>query len=214
MGATGVTFSGSDWLAMGSSTAPLGSMSESGTLLGNASLGLSIGGGLTSAIGSYYSVQAAQYRARAHASALLHQQQLSYINARQAERDAQGSILAGQRDAAMAGQRYGQIKAAIVARQSASGIQAGVGSAAEVAASVEIAKQTDMLTITRNSVRQANASRTGRVNALNRASAAGAQASTLGLMASSMNPGLAAGTSLIGGAGQVARQWYNYNQSR
>lgn len=184
------------------------------TLLGNVGIGLQVGGALSSALGAFYSVRANQYRARAQASALEHQQQLSWINARQAERDAQGSLLAGQREAARAGQRFGQIKASVEARQSARGIQAGVGSAGEISASIELAKQTDQLAITRNSVRQANAQRTGRVNALARASAAGVEAGNLRGMAGALNPGLSGATSLIGGAGAVASNWYALNKTK
>ncbi len=185
-----------------------------GTTLGGVSTGLAIGGALSSAIGAYYSVKAAQYQARSRASALEHQQQLSYINAREAERDAQDSLMSGQREAARAGLRYAQVKATMDVRRAAGGIQAGVGSAGEVAASVEYAKQSDQLAITRNSVREANAHRTGRVNSLNRASAAGVEAVNLRSTARGMNAGLSATTSLIGSAGAVASNWYSLNKTK
>lgn len=187
-------------------------MAES-TLLGDTGLGLQAAGAVSSAIGAFYSVQAAQYRAKSTALSLEFQQQMSFMNARAAERDAQRSLLAGQREAGRVGLQYKQLKGATVARQAAAGIQGGVGSAGEIAASIELAKETDQLTITRNAVRAANAHRTGRVNALNRGQLAGVSAANLKTTAGAMSPGLSGLTSLVGGAGQVASSWYKYNRT-
>ena len=184
------------------------------TLLGNASIGLSIAGAVTGALGAYYAVQASQYRAKSQALALDLQQDLSYIDARRAERAAQGSLLAGHREAARAGLRYGQVRAALKTRQASSGVQAGVGSAGEVVASVDYAKEADQLVITRNAVQQANAYRTGAVNAEAQARAAGVSGDNLLRTAGLASPGLAASASLLGGAGQVAKTWYSVNKSR
>jgi len=184
-----------------------------GTLLGGVGIGLQVAGAVGSALGTYYSIKAAQYRANSQALNLEFQQEISYIVARTAERDAQHTLLAGQRAAGRVGLQYRQLKEATITRQSAAGIQAGVGSAAEVATSIELAKETDQLAITRNSVRAANAHRTGRVNARNRAQFAGVSAENLRRDASALSPFGSAATTLVGGAGQVASTWYKYNRT-
>jgi hypothetical protein len=188
-------------------------MAES-TLLGNVGTGLQVAGAVSSAIGAFYSVKSAQYQAKSQALSLEFQQSLSYINARAAERDAQQSLLAGQYEAGRAGLQYRQAVEASRTRQAAGGIQGGVGSAGEVTASIELAKQMDQIAITRNSVRAANAARTGRVSELNRAQMAGVSAENLRTTAGALNPGLAGATSLIGGAGRVARSHYALNKTR
>ncbi len=183
------------------------------TLLGDTGLGLQAAGAVTSAIGAFYSVKAAQYQAKSAALSLEFQQQMAYINARAAERDAQRALLAGQREAGRVGLAYKQLKGSTVARQAAAGIQGGVGSAGEITASIDLAKETDQLTITRNSVREANAHRTGRVNALNRGSMAGVSAKNLRATSGAMSAGVSGLTTLVGGAGQVASSWYRYNRT-
>jgi hypothetical protein len=199
-----------------SSGTPSGGTASSGgdSGLGGAGIGLTLAGLVTQAIGAFYSVKASQYQAKSQALSLEFQQQLSFINARAAERDAQQSLLAGQREAGRVGLQFRQLAGAVRARQAAAGIQAGVGSAGEIATSIELAKQTDQLAITRNSVRQASAARTGRVNALTRAAMAGISAANLRTTAGSLDPGLSGLTTLVGGAGQVASYWDRYNRTR
>lgn len=187
---------------------------QQSSLLGNVGIGLQVGAALSSAIGAFYSVKAAQYQAESAASSLDFQRSLANINARNAERDAQHSLLAGQREAGRVGLRYRQIKASMKTVQAAAGIQAGVGSAGEVAASIELSSELDQLAITRNSVLQANASRTGRESILNRATMQGISARNMRASAGAMNPYVSGGISLIGGAGQVAGNWYQYNRTK
>ena len=182
-------------------------LDDSGTIL-------QVAGALSSAAGAYYQVQAAQYQAKSRALSLQFSQQLSHLNARNAERDAQQEILAGQREAGRTGLAYRQIKGEAQARQAAAGIQGGVGSAGEVAASIELANQQDQTAITRNSVRAANAARAGRVNAENQARMTGVSAENVRASGKSLNPALAGATSLIGSAAQVARSNYAYQRSK
>ena len=182
--------------------------------LGGLGLGMQAGAAVGSAVSSYYSVKAMQYRARSQALALDFQRQMSHVVARQAEKNAQRSLMAGQQAAGRAGLKYGQIKGSMRVKQAASGVQAGVGSAGEIAASIEYAKEADQLVITRNAVQEANAHRTGKVNALNRGRMAGASAVGLRAGADALNPGLAGVSSLVGGGGRVASSWYQYKQSQ
>ena len=184
------------------------------TDLGGIGIGLQAAGAVNAALGAYFSVKASQYQAEAQASSLDFQQTLSERNARAAERDAQATILAGQREAGRIGMRYRQMRGELRARQAAAGIQRGVGSAAELAASLEYANQADQLAITRSSVRAANAYRTRGVNAATRGRMQGVSAANLRASADSMSPWLAGGSSLLASGGRVAHSWYQYDQTR
>jgi|TARA_Y100000310_G_scaffold74983_1_gene71220 hypothetical protein len=181
--------------------------------LGKASIALQVAGTVSSAIGAFYSVKSAQYQAKSKALSLEFEQSMSYIDARNAERDAQATLLSGQYEVGKVGLQYGQVKEATLARQAASGIQGGVGSAGEIATSIEFAKEADQLTITRNAVRAASAHRTRRVNVLARGRLAGVSAQNLRGTAGAMSPGLAGFSSLLGGAGGVARNWYDIERA-
>lgn len=180
---------------------------------GSFGVALQAGGAVAGAAGAYYSAQAAQYQAKSQAMALEHQQQMSFLTARRAEVDAQQALRAGQHERGQVGLRYAQAKADTAAKQSASGIQGGVGSSAEVLASIELAKQVDQITITKNSVRAASAHRTQRVNALSRGMLAGASAANVRASGDSISPGASAGISLLGRSGSVANNWYRYNRT-
>lgn len=188
---------------------PGNSLLGADTLAGIKDFGVIMGvtGILQSAIGSYYAVQAQRYQLRSQALDLEFQGSIADINARAAEQDAQATLRAGQQQKALSTLRYGQAKAASRTRQAAAGVQAGVGSAGEVQASIEVAKELDSLTIERNAVRAAGASRTRAVNFQNQALLSRVSAANVRRTAGTLNPALAATTSLIGGAGQVASQW-------
>lgn len=187
---------------------------QQSTMLGDAGFGLALGGAVADAVGSYYAVKAMQYQARMQASALHHQQQMSYIEARQAERDAQRATRAGQREGARLSLQYGQAKAATTARQAAAGIQGGVGSAAEIAASIEYAKQSDRLVIDRNAVLEANAHRTRRTNAVNSGLFAGTMAANVRRMSGAVSPELAGVSSLLGSGAGVVDAYGKWRGSR
>jgi len=181
---------------------------------GDAAIGLQVAGAVSGAVGAYYSIKANQYQAESQALALDYQKSISQINARRAEREAQSLLASGQREKGMIGLRYRQAKEAMRTRQAAGGIHGGVGSAAETLASVELAKEIDQLAVTRNAVRAANASRTGRVNELARARMAGVSASNLRSSASAMSPALGGLSSLLGSGGHVARSWYEMGRTK
>lgn len=176
------------------------------SLLGAASpIGLALGaaGAAMSAIGAYQAVQAQQFQLGSQASNLDFQGTMADFNARLAERDAHDAIEAGRHQKGLSTLRFGQIKSSSRTRLAASGVQAGVGSAAEVQTSIEAAKEIDSLTIERSAVRAAGSARLRAVDSRNRASFARVSAGNLRRQAGALSPGLAALTSLIGGAGQV-----------
>ena len=188
--------------------APGADVSGFASKLGDFSIGMGVAGALTSAIGAFYSVKSAQYQAKSQALSLEHGQSMAYLNARNAERDAQATLLSGQYEKGKAGLQYAQFKEATLTRQAAAGIQSGVGSAGEIGASIEFAKEADQLAITRNAVHDAKAHRIRREDLLTRGEFAGMSARNVRRSAGAMSPGIAGFSSLLGSAGGVARNWY------
>lgn len=173
---------------------------------------LAISGVVQSAIGSYYTARAQQYELKSQASSLEFQQSMAAQNRRAAENDAQAELQAGQHEAALTGLRYGQVKAGARATQGARGVEAGFGSAAEELASIELAKEVDMFTINANATRAANAHRMRAVGFENQGRMAGVSAANARSAAGRISPGVSAGTSLLGNAGGVAREWAWWNR--
>lgn len=179
---------------------------------GGFGLGLQIAGVLTSAIGGYYGVKAQQYNAKAAALAADFESDMAAFNARAGEQDAQAVLRAGRRSSGQSSLAYRQLKAGTRARRSARGVQSGVGNAAEVDASIEFAKESDRITINRNTIRAANARRLAAVGLEGRAGLARASAENLRSGARSLSPGIAAGSSLLAGSGYVAPSWERWSR--
>lgn len=161
-------------------------------------------GAAVSAIGAFYGTQAQRYTLRSNALSLQFQASTAGLNAQLAEQEANVILQAGKQEKAFATLRFGQLKATSRATQAAAGVQAGVGSAGEVQASIELAKDIDALTIERNAVRAAGQARLRAVDFRNQASLARVSAANARRFSSTLSPGLAALTSLIGGSSQVA----------
>lgn len=179
------------------------------TQAGEFGFAMSITGALTSAVGAYYSAQSQKYSLKSQALDLEYRSTMAAMNARVAEEDAQYELQAGNREIGRVGLAYKQIKSEEKVRQSAGNIQAGVGSAAEVQASINYAKETDQIAINSNAVRAANASRIRATSLMADSRMSGVGASIARRSARQISPELAAGTSLISGAGSVAREWSN-----
>lgn len=192
---------------------PRGSIAASGELtplldapptgkgLSGAGAVLLVAGAINEAIGAYYTTQANIGRSRQDRLNLEFQGSIADLNARIAEQDAQAALAAGQHEAMLASLRFAAVRGSQRARQGASGLQIGVGSAAEVDASIEAAREMDLLTIERNTLRAAGAARMRAVDQRNRAEMARVAAQNLGDLESTFNPGLSAFTSLLGSAG-------------
>lgn len=202
--------------------------------IGQAGPILQVAGMATGAIGSYYNAKIQQtqllaqgdnlrYQSQSQAMALQFQKEMMALNAELAEADAQQIMLAGEREAGKVSRAYGRAKNSNRASMAARGIQLGEGSAAEVDASIELAKQVDMLTINANRVRAAEAARMQRVNYSNQSLMSGVSASNVAMMgelsaanlassASSISPFGQAFSSLLNNAGTVANTWYRDNQ--
>lgn len=167
--------------------------------LSSASLIGQIGGGITSAIGSYYgsATQETMMRAQADAAA---------SNARIAELGAQSVLSQGNQQVGALTLKAGQLKSSQRASMAANGIDLGTGNAAEIQASTDIMKEIDANTLTANAVRSAWGYRTQSMNFQNEAMAKRATAG-------SISPFGAAFGSLLGSAGSVASSWYSLSKS-
>jgi hypothetical protein len=161
---------------------------------------------LTGAIGSFYAAKSQQYELRSQQLSLEYQQNIANLNARLAEADARAIIEAGHHAVGLSTLRAGQIEAANRAATAARGVQAGVGSAAEVQASLAFARESDAITIDANAARQAAQARLRAVDLSNRGLLAGVSASNIRRTASGISPGLAGFTSLLSGTSRIAGQ--------
>lgn len=176
---------------------------------------MAIGGAINNIIGTYYSSKTQEYQFESAKLSYELQRDMSEINARMAENQAQAILLAGENQKGMVTLRAGKIKASQRASQAARGITLGVGSAAEEVATTDLMKEIDSMTINYNSTRAAIAARSQKVNYETSAAMAGISASGAGAAASQVSPIANAGMSLIGGATSIAQSWYNnYKQNQ
>lgn len=206
-------------------------MGFSSSQLATASLIGQIGGGVTSAVGNYYGARTqkatlagqaavAEGNARiADANAAM-ARVTATTNARIAELGAQSALQAGQQQAAALSLRAGQLKSRQRASLAANGVDLGDGNAAELQASTDIMKGADLDTLTANAVRTAWGYRAQASNFENDALAAQsnawayrAEAQARKAAAAGISPVGAAGSTLLGGAGSVARSWYELSRT-
>lgn len=167
--------------------------------LATASLIGQIGGGVTSAIGSYNSAAIQKINLNTQAA-------IADSNARIAEVGAQSALLRGQKQASALTLKAGQLKSRQRASMAANGIDLGVGNAAEIQASTDIMAEIDKNTIETNAVYEAWGYRSNATNYQNEALMKRAGAD-------SISPGMAAAGSLLGSAGTVASSWYSLNKT-
>lgn len=164
----------------------------------NLSMGLQVAGMVSSTLGAYYSAQSQK-------DALEFQAEMSDFNARIYERAAQSELMKGQREEQNARLKTAHLKSAQRVALAANGVDLGVGSAANILTSTDVMGEIDANTIAANAVRSAWGYRTQATNA-----------SIDGIMkrssASSISPGMAAATSLLGSATGVAKSWYGLNK--
>ena len=104
---------------------------------------MSIFGAVNSAIGSFYAADSQKTQLKMQAQNQRFQAQMSAINARSAESQAQQTLLAGERAVGQYTMGAGQKRASATASMAARGIQGGVGSAREVTASMDLIKEID-----------------------------------------------------------------------
>jgi hypothetical protein len=170
---------------------------------------LAIAGMASSAIGAYYSAKTQQYQLNSQALTMDFQKSMSELNAKNAEFTAQTILESGQRQIGAATMRAGNIKGSAKASMAARGIQAGVGSAADVIATTDLIKEVDVNTINARSVQAAEAQRMQKVNLENQAMMSGVSADNARMGASTINPFMSTTGSLLGSASTVATAYYS-----
>lgn len=202
----------SDWgtfgnIFKGTSESSSSNKSQTAKLDSNIGLFTAVMGGINSAIGSFYAAKSAQYQLKSAASGVQFQSDMAAINAHSAETDAQSILEAGKSEIASYTMRAGQEKATTTASTASRGIALGVGSARDVAASQDIAKDIDVMTINSNATRAAWAKRTQATNYQNQSLLDNTSAVNLRRSAGSISPFASLTTSLLGSASQISSQW-------
>ena len=174
---------------------------------GEATAMTSLAGAAVSAVGAFYAVDSQRYNLRTRALNLDFQGSMSNLNAELAEREAAFMVRAARQQRGGLTLRFGQIEARARVEQAGAGVQAGVGSAAEVQASIAATKEIEALTVDINAMRAVHGARLRSVNARNLALLSRVSAHNVRSFAGNLSPGLALATSLLGSAGPVASQF-------
>lgn len=124
------------------------------------------------------------------------QKAVANYNAQVAEQNAQDAERQGDEEAAKTRRQYAQVAGAQRAGFAAKGIDFEAGSAADALDQTDFFSQTDQATAKTNADRAAWNIR--------------AQKKGYEFQASSINPGMVAGATLLAGASDVANKWYAY----
>lgn len=156
-----------------------------------------------SAVGSYYSAKSQKLAMEAQARTAEFQSKLSGVNERIARRAAADTFMAGRKQIAMMTLQAGLAKSGQAASMAARGIQAGVGSARDVMASMDFARQSDALQIDSNATRQAGAQLMESTQFGIQGMMQRAQARNIRAQAKGINPWMAVAGTLMGGGGQM-----------
>ena len=193
---------------------PAGGGFASGLASGLQTLGpiMAIFGAANSAIGTFYQAKSAQNQLKSQALNQQFQSEMSAINAKSAEFNAQQSMLSSAKQIGRYTMGAGQAKSSAKASMAARGIQAGVGSAAEVIGSMDLIKEIDRMTMSANSVRQAEAIRNQAMNYRNQSVMSGLSADNLNTTAGTISPGMGLGTSLLTSAASIGQNWARDNR--
>lgn len=126
------------------------------------------------------------------------QANIARLNAQMMERQAQGVLRSAEKAIVTKTMQAGQVKSTQRARLAANGIAVGVGSAAEIQASTDIIKEIDKNQIKSNAVADAWGYRM---------KAVGYEGDALMAMAKKQSAALNFGTTLLGGASQIANNY-------
>lgn len=207
-----VAYGGSGGALGGGSSAQI--IQDSAKTMSKLGIFMSILGGINSAIGSFYAAKSMQYQMKSAASSYQFRSDMAALNARSAENDAQAVLEAGKTQIANYTMRAGQEKATTTNETAGRGVVLGVGSARDLSASQEVAKQIDMLTINSNAVREAAARRTLATNYQNESLLDRTSANNLRRSASSISPFASLTTSLLGTASTIGSQWLGGRDTR
>lgn len=159
-----------------------------------------------------------KYQAESLALSAQHTKFVADTNSRIAELGAQSALIQGQRQVGALRLRQGKIKGAQRAAMAANGIDLGVGSAVEVAASTDLMAEIDANTIEANAIQSAWGYRTqgaAQQLAANTQSAnLLAESNSARFAADQISPMTAGASSLMSGAQAVSREWYRYQRGQ
>lgn len=155
---------------------------------------------LTSAYANFTASRIAKEQTKAQASAFGHRARMLELDRRSAELRAQSILEQGNAEIGQLGLEAAQRRAAIAAGTAARGVEAGVGSAAEVQASERLIQAIDAYHINLDTVRAAEAERTRAVGIANEARFSRASARNLRRSAKTAYPE----SHLIAGLGSAA----------
>jgi hypothetical protein len=172
-----------------------------------AALAIQAVGAVNSAIGAFYGARSQKLTMKQQASALEYQQRMAQLNQRIVGREAVVMFQEAQKEIGRATAQMGRTKQQAKAAMAARGLQAGVGSEAEVMASMEYDKQATAMAMNAQAVRQRESMMTQRTDIRNQGLMAGVQASGLRMAGKAIMPGQALMGSLLGSAGQMAANW-------
>lgn len=183
---------------------------DSAQALGSGALTLQLAGALSQAVGAWYAAQTARHEAKSASLAWQHRQTIANLNAREAEKQAQAVLEAGEQEKGRYLMQVGREREERRVMQAVSGTEADDANAAEVRASAKLLAQIDSQTIDSNTLRAAQAARGQRVGFQNESLLAGVSARNARRTARSINPVAAAAGSLLATSGPVAQRWYEY----
>lgn len=169
---------------------------------------MQVAGTINSAIGSYYQAQTEKYKYKSQALSYQHAQDMAAINSRMIEQQAQQVQRAFDRQSMIKTLQAGAQISTAKTSYSARGIQLGEGSAKETIASAKIMADIDRLTINSNKVRAVEDLRMKGVAADIGGMMAGVSANNLFASAASVNPIMNMTTTMLTGAGNFMRSYY------
>jgi hypothetical protein len=166
--------------------------------LASASLGMQAAGAGMQTVGAFSQAQGQK-------SLLNSQADMDEVNARIAEASARSALVAGQRQQQASQLQTAQTLSTQRASLAANGVDLGTGSAAEIQTTTKMMGEVDANTIAANALRQAWGYRTQAVSYQNDALMRRASAD-------SISPFMAATSTLLGSAGNVASSWYRFSK--
>lgn len=161
--------------------------------------GASAAGGVFNAIGSFFGAKNQRTNARLNA-------EIGRINARIAELQGRDVLIQGQRAEQASRLRTAQTKSSTKAALAANGIDLGSDVATALNSSTDYIGEMDANTIAANAIKSAWGYRMDATSQRAQAAMADANADTL-------NPAMAAFTSLLGSATQAAPTWYSMKKA-
>ncbi len=163
-----------------------------------------IGGSIISSIGAYAGAEAQQAQLISGAMTDEHRAVMADLGAAQAQMAADSLVLEGRKARAEVGLRAAQEQGSDRASAAARGVQGGVGSAADVQASLRLVQEIEQRNVDSQTLRQKQALERESLSRRNTARQLRVSAQNRRDTASALNPAFAAFTSALQGAGAVA----------